>query len=364
MRAVPIEYIKPKAILGDTLYSIEGVMLAKKGSLLSEKLLEKIKQNQIFTIYIDDEHSDVEISRLLHPNMVNKAMLLIKDIFQAAGFRDSNGELKSKSILEFNSPLSALVDDMIDEIFTVKDNPLEYINIKSVENYLYMSSLNCGILSAIVAMDLGYTREMIKNIFMAGIYHDIGMALIPKEVFSKKDSLTVEEKMMIINHPKIGHEFLKDKNFLPSYVKQATYQHHERLNGTGYPNRTAGEEVSIISQIVGITDVFDAMISDRPYSRATAPNEAIEYLMACAGTAFDSELISIFTKKINPYPPGSLVELTTGQVAVVESVPSGFPLRPKISLITGTSGNYRYEIRDLLEENTLVIKKMIYTLDE
>ncbi len=363
MRAIPIEYVKSNAILGDTLYTVEGVMLAKKGAVLGDKLIEKIKQNQIFTIYIDDEHSDVEINRLLHPNMINKAMLLIKDIFQAAGFRSAGGELKSKSIMEYNSPLSTLVDDMIDEIFRVKDNPLEYINIKSVENYLYMSSLNCGILSALIAMDLGYNREMIKNIFMAGIYHDIGMALIPKEVFSKKESLTLDEKMLIINHPKIGHEFLKDKNFLSAYVKQATYQHHERLNGTGYPNRTSGEEISIISQIIGITDVFDAMISDRPYSRATSPSEAVEYLMACAGTSFDSELISIFTKKINPYPPGSLVELTTGQVAVVESVPTGFPLRPKLSLITGKEGNYRYEIVDLMEDQTLVIKKMIFTID-
>lgn len=363
MRAIPIEYVKPNDILGDTLYSIDGVMLAKKGNLLSEKLIEKIKQNQIFTIYIDDEHSDVEINRLLHPNVVNKAMLLIRDIFQAAGFRDSSGELKSKSILEFNSPLSTLVDDMIDEIFSVKDKPLEYINIKSVENYLYMSSLNCGILSSLIAMELGYNREMIKNIFMAGIYHDIGMALIPKEIFSKKDALTVEEKMLIINHPKIGHEFLKDKNFLASYVKQATFQHHERLNGTGYPNRSSGEDISIISQIVGITDVFDAMISDRPYSRATTPHEAVEYLMTCAGTSFDQELISIFTKKINPYPPGSLVELTSGQVAVVEAVVPGFPLRPKISLITGTKGNYRYEIKDLMEENHLVIKGMIFEID-
>lgn len=363
MRAIPIEYVKPNAILGDTLYSVDGVMLAKKGNVLSDKLIEKIKQNQILTIYIDDEHSDVEINRLLHPNIINKAMLLIKDIFQAAGYRDASGELKSKSILEYNSPLSVLVDDMIDEIFSVKDKPLEYINIKSVDNYLYMSSLNCGILSSLIAMELSYSREMIKNIFMAGIYHDIGMALIPKEIFSKKEALTIEEKMMIINHPKTGHEFLKDKNFLASYVKQATFQHHERLNGSGYPNRSSGEEISLISQIVGITDVFDAMISDRPYSRATTPHEAVEYLMTCSGTAFDSELISIFTKKINPYPPGSLVELTSGQVAVVESVVPGFPLRPKISLITGKKGDYRYEVKDLMVENNLVIKGMIYEID-
>lgn len=362
MRAVPIEYIRPESILGDTIYSIDGVMLAKKGAVLTERLLGKIEQNQIFTLYIDDEHSDAEIKKLLHPNLVNKAMLLIKDIFLAAGYRDASGELKSKSILDYTTPLSTIVDDMIDEIFRVKDNPLEYVNIKSVENYLYMSSLNCGILSALIAMDMSYNREMVKNIFMAGIFHDIGMALIPKEVFLKKDALTLEEKLMILNHPKTGHEYLKDKNFLSAYVKQATLQHHERLDGTGYPNRTSGEEVSLISQIIGIADVYDALTSDRPYSRATTPNEAVEFLMGSAGVTFDSQLIHLFTKKISPYPPGSLIRLNTGQFAVVDVVPMGLPLRPQIRIIHGTKGNYSYEPRDLTTDHTLIIDSLVYEI--
>ena len=98
MRAVPIEYIKENAILGDTIFSVEGVLLANKGVKLTSRLLEKIKQNQIYTLYIDDEHSNSEINRLVQPNLRNKGMLLIKEIFKAAGFRDSNGELKSKPI--------------------------------------------------------------------------------------------------------------------------------------------------------------------------------------------------------------------------------------------------------------------------
>lgn len=363
MRAVPIECVSTDSILGDTIFSNEGVLLARKGMQLNAKILEKIKQNQIFTLYIDDEHSDAEVSRLLEPTLVNKSMMLVKDIFTAVGFRDTSGVLKSKSIFEFVTPLNQMADDIIDELSSVRDKPLEYVNIKSVENYLYMSSLNCGILSALMAMNLSYNRDMIKQIFLAGIFHDIGMAMIPKEVFFKKTELVLEEKLMILNHPKLGHEYLKDKNFLSAYVKQAALQHHEKLDGSGYPNRSSGKEISQISQIIGIADVFDAMISDRPYSRATTPNEAVEFLLGSAGRAFDVELIQLFTKKINPYPPGCLVKLTNGQIAVVDEVPPGLSLRPKIRLITGSKGAYQYTPVDLVNENTLIIESMIFQID-
>lgn len=363
MRAIPIEYVRPDSILGDTIFSNDGILLARKGIKLNTKLLEKINQNQIFTLYIDDEHSNAEVSRLLEPNIVNKSMILIKELFLAVGYRDSSGILKSKSIFDFVTPLNQMADEIIDELSSVRDNPLEYVNIKSIENYLYMSSLNCGILSALMAMNLSYNRDMIKQIFLAGIFHDVGMAMIPRDVFYKKGELVIEEKLMILNHPKSGHEYLKDKNFLSAYVKQATLQHHEKLDGSGYPNRTSGKEISQISQIIGIADIFDAMISDRPYSRATTPNEALEFLLGSAGRLFDVELIQLFTKKINPYPPGSLVKLSSGQVAVIDEVTLGLSLRPKIRLITGTKGAYQYKPVDLATENTLLIDSMIFQID-
>lgn len=290
-------------------------------------------------------------------------MLIIKDIFLAAGHRDVNGDLKPKSIYEYMGSLNDIIDEILYELATTKDLPLEYVNIKSLENYLYMSSLNCGVLSALIAMDMDYNYEMTKNIFLAGVFHDIGMALLPGDIFHKKTDLTREEKMLIINHPKIGIDYLKDKHFLNAYVKQATLQHHEKLDGSGYPSRISGDEISIISQIVGIADVYDAMTSDRPYSRATTPSEAIEYLLGGSGRLFDSKVVSLFTKKINPYPPGSLVKLTTGDIAVVDEVYKGLPLRPRLRIIKGSKGNYSYSPLDLTTEHKVAIENLVYDID-
>lgn len=360
MRAIPIEYIRPSAVLGDTLYSNDGIMLARTGATLTQALLDRIAKNQIFTLYIQDEHSRAEVSRILEPNTINKGMLLIKDIFNAASYRNGLGEHRPKSIIEFMDPLNTLVDDIVDTIFRQHSHPLEYIVLKSVDNYLYVSSLNCGLLSGIMAVSMQYNRDMVKQLFLAGIFHDIGLAFMPKEIFFKKEALTLEEKMMILEHPIAGHRYLKDKNFLSAYVKQATLHHHEKLDGTGYPQRISGDALSLNAQIVGIADIYDAMTSDRPYRRATPPIEAIEFLLASSNSAYDSNLVQRFTSKIHPYPPGSLVELNTGQIAVIDAVPDGFPLRPSLRIIHGQAGAYRYEAVDLLKAHTLAIKRIVW----
>ncbi len=362
MHAVPIEFVDTEDVLADTLYSMQGIMLARAGTKLTENLLDRIKKNQIYTLYIEDEFSDYEINRLLEPSLINKGMLLIRDIFNAASYRDLQGEHKPQSIMPFMDNLNLLADDVVDAIFRKRDHPLEYVVIKNVENYLYMSSLNCGLLSAIMATTLNYNREMVKQLFFSGVFHDIGMAFLPSEIFFKNGPLTTEEKMMILEHPIKGHQYLKDKIFLSAYVKQATLHHHEKLNGTGYPQRVAGEDLGLNAQIVGIADIYDAMTSDRPYKRATSPLEAVEYLMGSSGTGYDSHLVQLFTSKVHPYPPGSLVQLNNKEYAVVDEVPDGMPLRPNIRLISGKKGAYTFKALELTKEHTLFIDKLVYKL--
>lgn len=364
MRAVPIEYVQSGARLGDSLYSLEGVMLAKAGATLTDGLLSRIAQNQIYTLYIEDEHSQAEINRILEPNTINRGMLIIRDIFTAASFTNGLGEHKPQSILEFMDPLNELVQDTVDAIFRCRDLPLEYVVIKSSDNYLYMSALNSGILSALMATALGYNRDMVKQLLLAGIFHDIGMSFLPKEILKKPDALSLEEKRAILDHPTTGHHYLKDKNFLSAYVKQAALLHHEKLNGLGYPNRISGEAFTLNAQIVGIADIYDAMTSDRPYRRANTPHEAIEFLLGSAGTSYDANLVQLFTSKIHPYPPGTLVKLNTGQFAVVDAVPAGLPLRPQIRIISGRSGSYTYSPIDLSREHTLMIENLVYRLPD
>lgn len=363
MRIVPTEYIPENAVLADTLYTLDGRILLKEGATLTPRMVEKINANSLFTVYIYDEHNDNKIKKLVDPQLRHQAMMLIKDIFNAAGFRDTQGEWKPKSVYPYMEPLKKITEEILYDLSGSKDAQLEAIDIKNVDNYLYSSAINTAILSVLIGWEAGLNTEMIHQLFIGAIFHDIGMALLEPGIIYKNGELTREEKLEVIMHPKKGYEYLKEQSFLSAYAKAIALQHHEHLDGTGYPNRVDKTGIHQLAQIVGIADIYDAMTSDRPYRRALTAIEAIEYIMGGAQRHYDMNLINIFVKKINPYPAGSLVKLNTGQIAVVDAVPKGFPLRPDIRIIGGQKGAYTYDAVSLREKNSLTIQEIQYSLD-
>lgn len=354
MRAVPTQFVKDGTILGEDLYTSKGIILVKSGSKLTYSLINKINENQIFTVYIKDEHSDNQVERLVEQSLRVKGILLIKELFEKA--------IQNKDIFAIQNKISAYADDILYELNAVRNMQIEYIDIKNVSIYLYSSSLNVAIISALLAWDLGYNNDMVKQIFIGGIYHDLGLAMLPENVINKSTELTLEEKKMILMHPVTGYNFVKEKGFLTAYVKVITLQHHERINGSGYPKRISKDAINPLAQIVGIVDVYDAMTSDRPYKRSVSSKEAIEYIMGSAGTHFDHKIASAFIKKINPYPKGSLIELSDGRIAVVDEVYKSLPLSPLIRIITKDGDQYTYERIDLREQPNLVVNQIVYEI--
>lgn len=352
MRALPIQKVKINSLLAEDLYNANGRILIKKGTKLTGKLLEKIEANKVFTVYVEDIHNDIEVFRLVEQSYRVKGMLLIKSIFEAAK--------NHHSIFELHDELREFAEDILYEVRSYHDRPVEHIDIKNVDNYIYSSSLNTAVLSALVAWELGYGNDMVKEIFLGAVYHDIGIALIDENIINKTDALTLEEKMEILMHPKKGHDYIKDKTFLSAYIKTIILQHHEALNGSGYPNRTSGEDINPIAQIVGIADVYDAMTSDRPYKRAEKPQDAIEFILANAGTKFDENIVKAFNKKIAPFPPGCIVELNDGRYATVDKINPDWPLRPQIRIINDTPDGYEYEAVDLSTVHNILIKEISY----
>lgn len=360
MRLVPTKYIPKDAILSEALYTDDGRTLVNSGTQLTPKLVERINRNHIFSVYIKDQHSTGEIEHLVNPLLRQKGYSLVKKIFDAAGNKKPDGTPAPMPILEMMPELSRLMDDIIYEMTGFKDKQLEYIDIKNVNSYLYSSAINVALLSVLIGWEMGLNNDMISQLFMGGIFHDIGMIMLPKEVLYKKEPLTMEDKRSILYHPLKGYDYLKDKQFLSSYVRAITLGHHEHIDGSGYPNRKRGKEIHLLTQIVGLADIYDAMTSDRPYRQAVPVNEALEYIMSTANQHYDMDIIKAFIKKINPYPAGSLVKLTNGQTAVVRQVPPDMPLRPLISIIKEKKDGFEYEDVDLMENQTLIIKGIQY----
>ncbi|MCH4888626.1 HD-GYP domain-containing protein [Acidaminobacter sp. JC074] len=353
MRAIPTKYVREGSVLGENLYTASGQVLLKANTVLSANLIYKINDNKIYTIYVKDEHSDYEVNRLLEQSFRVKGMLLIKELFTIAQ--------DDKHVLDLHDKLSEYADDVLYELKSSQDQFIEYIDVKNVDIYIYSSSLNVALLSSLIAWKLGYNDEMVKHVFLGAIYHDIGIALLPNDVINKTTELTRDEKLMILNHPNRGYQFVKDKTYLSAYIKQIVLQHHECIDGSGYPQRLSGEDISEIAQIVGIADIYDAMTSDRPYKRAVAPNEALEYILG-SNTKFNPKVVEAFIKHIVPYPKGALVELSNGEIGVIDEIHPHLPLRPKIRVIHKVKKGYDYEKVDLEFKNNLVINRLYYDM--
>lgn len=195
---------------------------------------------------------------------------------------------------------------------------------------LLTNLLNVGILAAKVGMGLGYYGSELESLALAGLVHDIGIFAVPQSLVTKSGRLTQEERTLVEQHPELGYEAIRaagsDFEWLAVVVRQA----HERSNGQGYPNKLRGRQICEFAQIIGVVDVFDALVSPRPYRRRLLPHEAVRELLVTERTAFPREVMKALVEQLSVYPLGTSVRLTTGEVGTVVRINARYPLRPTI----------------------------------
>ncbi len=209
---------------------------------------------------------------------------------------------------------------------------------------LITNLINVAILGTKVGIGLGYYGKEVQRLALAGLVHDIGLFAVPKSLITKAGRLTQEERAVIERHPELGYQVIQKCG--PSYhwLAQLTRQAHERFNGQGYPNRLSGREISEMAQILGVVDVFDALVSERPYRRRLLPHEAVKELLVAERRTFPRELLKALVEQFSVYPLGTTVRLATGEVGTVAKVNSRYPLRPVVRIDDQTEGSGACEI--------------------
>ncbi len=195
---------------------------------------------------------------------------------------------------------------------------------------LITNLVNVGIVATKVGAGLGYHGKELERLTFAGLLHDIGLFAVPQSVISKSSRLTHDERMLIEQHPDLGYEAIRKAGPKYDWLAQVVRQAHERWNGQGYPNKLKGRQISEFAQIIGVVDVFDALVSPRDYRRRFFPHEAVRELMVAERTAFPREVIKALVEQLSAYPLGTSVRLTTGEVGTVKHVNTSYPLRPVV----------------------------------
>lgn len=355
MRLISTESLKSGAILGKTIYNDRGNILVGEGTRLSDKIIQRLVNLNIQFVYIKDERTkDILPTSSISPQLKMEAVQTIESTFTQLQLDDKVQAtiVVEKSVTQFTQLIRGIMDDLRsnEELLSLLADVYVY------DNYIFSHSLNVTVYSLALGMELKLSEKQLELLGMGAMLHDVGKMFIPFEILGKPERLTQEEFECMKNHTDYGFQILKNIHTVSLHVAHCAYQHHERLDGSGYPRGIGQDEIHDLAKIISVADVFDAVTSNRVYRNAMLPHEGLEILYADAGTKLDSQVVEAFRRAVAIYPNGLSIKLNDGRKGVVARQNMGIGDRPIIRILEefGKPLAVTYEV-DLKNEPTLII---------
>ena len=253
--------------------------------------------------------------------------------------RDVMGDVRLGKQIQLEQ-IEPLVARIVDSIFRRADALMPLARLKEHDEYTFQHSVSVCVLMTSFARALELPREIIHEIAIGALLHDVGKAKVADEILNKPAKLTDAEFAKMKNHVVQSKIILQATPGISNIALDVAAQHHERFDGTGYPNKLKGEEISLYGQMGAIVDVYDAITSNRVYHKGMPPTEALRKLLDWSANHFEPRLVKAFIRSVGIYPTGALVRLESKRLAVVQAQHADNPMQPTVKVIFHTAGHY------------------------
>ena len=230
--------------------------------------------------------------------------------------------------------VDAVIQDMVDSMVRNPDALMWVARMREQDLNIYSHGISVAVNLVAFGRHLGYPKEQLAELGMFGLLLDVGKIKLPRALLEKHGRLSAEEFEQIKDHVELGLNILNDTPNISPDVLEGIAQHHERMNGSGYPNNLMGDKISTFGRMGAIADTYAAVTKPRPYAEVVSPHQALQMLTSWSGSQFHADMVEHFVQSIGVFPVGSMVELSTGEVAVVVTHNKIKRLRPKVLVLT------------------------------
>ena len=322
-----------------------------------EQIVQKVIDYGIRELYIDTDKGydlggaptedevkqeiQTEINRIVEPEKINSNTVSVKEEIVKAKEIKSKAKETIHSIMEdikFGKQINTdevgqVVDNMIDSIFRNQDALISLARIKEKDEYTYMHSVSVGVLMISLGKHLGFDMQTLKEVGIGAMLHDVGKTIVSQAILNKEGKLTENEFEMIKKHAEYSRKLLEQTHGISDTAITMAAQHHERMDGTGYPLGLKGDEISYYSRAVAIADVYDAMTSIRCYHDKYPPTEVLKKMYEWSSYHFDRTLVEQFIRCVGIHPVGTLVRLESGLIGVVLQKGEKSLLQPVVRIV-------------------------------
>ncbi len=359
-KTLDVKDLRPGMFIGDV-FNEKNVLLFSSNTLLTGyhqiEYLKKQGVSAVTVIFQDGKADDGVQKKVINEDTSEQFAEFKNQVRQAENIRKSTVHAVRSMVLAVRAgrffPLNNVIHSLNGLVTQVLQQPDITIGVTQIKNYseqVYAHSVNVSVLMIGFASVLGYSKEMVLEAGMAGMLHDIGMVKLPEDLIRKVGLHTRQELESIKMHPIYGVEILKRfREELPSSVFHVVAEHHERLNGGGYPHFLKSHQIQQMSMLCAIADVYDRLTTAAPSKRACLPQEALALIFQGADEEYPRTLVEHFTKLMGIYPVGSFVKLESGEMGLVVKINRDHLLSPQVVMLFDRGGRKieNLQVRDL-----------------